>query len=82
MLKVKYSLSKVKEVRSKHNFTKSEVAKYLNLTLNGYSMKERGKRKFTLDEAKMLSDLFDISIEELFFYNLSNQNDYGNSFLK
>lgn len=82
MLKIRYSLSKVKEARIKHSFTKSEVAKYLNLTLNGYSMKERGKRKFTLDEAKMLSDLFGISIEELFFYSESNQNDYRSSCLK
>lgn len=77
MLKVKYNLGKIRELRMKHDFTKSKIAKYLELTLNGYSMKERGKRKFTLDEAKVLADLFELSIEDLFFYNVGNQNEDG-----
>ena len=53
--------------RKLHNLTQEDVAKYLNISNVSYSYKETGKQDFRLLEAKALADLFDATIEEVFF---------------
>ncbi|WP_247919267.1 helix-turn-helix domain-containing protein [Staphylococcus aureus] len=42
------------------------VAKKLNISPQRFSLKELGKANFTLPEAKILSELYGMSIDELF----------------
>lgn len=78
MKKFQYRTDKIKNLREFYGFSQKEIAEYLNLSPNGYSMKENGLRKFTLDEAKKLAELFGVSIEELFFNTTSNHNVHYN----
>lgn len=46
-----------------------QVSEYLKVTLPTYCNKENGLRPFSLDEAKKLSELFNCTIEDIFFGN-------------
>jgi DNA-binding XRE family transcriptional regulator len=43
------------------------VAKILGISSVAYSHKETGRTPFTLPEAKLLADTFDVTIDELFY---------------
>lgn len=60
----------LKALRELHGLTQTDVANILGISLNSYCNRENGKRPFTLYEAKKLSDLFNFSIEEIFFANI------------
>ncbi|WP_195604486.1 helix-turn-helix domain-containing protein [Clostridium tyrobutyricum] len=60
---------KLRELRIKHNISGVEMAKLLNITKASYSKKELGSVKFSLNEAKLISDKFNKSIEDIFFEN-------------
>ncbi|MCI2788762.1 MULTISPECIES: helix-turn-helix transcriptional regulator [Staphylococcus] len=46
--------------------TQKEVAKKLSISPQRYQLKESGKANFTLPEAKILSELYGMPIDELF----------------
>lgn len=52
--------------RREHGHTQKFVAKKLGISPQRYQLKESGKANFSLDEAKLLSDLYDMPIDELF----------------
>ncbi|SCT27380.1 helix-turn-helix transcriptional regulator [Staphylococcus caeli] len=52
--------------RREHGDTQTSVAKKLNISPQRYQLKETGKANFTLPEAKTLSELYGMSIDELF----------------
>ncbi|MFZ7120726.1 MAG: helix-turn-helix transcriptional regulator [Eubacteriaceae bacterium] len=59
---------KVRELRENAGLTQGDMASLLGLTsINAYSMKERGQRRFSLEEAKKISDIFKMKIEDIFF---------------
>lgn len=60
---------KLRELRLKHNISGIEMAKLLDITKASYSKKELGSVKFSLNEAKLISDKFNVSIEDIFFEN-------------
>lgn len=54
------------------NFSQKDIAKYLNITPQSYSNKERGFRNFNDDEKMKLKKLFnkidsDLTIDDIFF---------------
>ena len=54
------------------NLSQKEVGDMLGLSKQSFSLKERGKVKFTIDEMKTLKNLFSsinphITIEDIFF---------------
>jgi len=53
--------------RAKYNLSQNDLAEKLNISLPSYRNKENGKSKFSLDEAKKISDIFQKSIMEIFF---------------
>lgn len=58
----------LKEIRVKKNVTAEQMAKLLGLkTKAAYYKKEAGKVKFSIDEAKAISEYFNVSIEKIFF---------------
>lgn len=52
--------------RKEHGHTQKEVAKKLRISPQRYQIKESGKGAFSLPEAKILSELYGMSIDELF----------------
>ena len=55
----------VKEYRVEKGYTQKQIAMLLDIKQNTYSNKENGKRAFTIDEIKILKELFKVSYEEL-----------------
>lgn len=52
--------------RKEHGHTQKAVAKKLSISPQRYQLKESGKAKFSLDEAKILSELYGMTIDDLF----------------
>lgn len=61
---------KLRELRNSKNISADEMSEILGLeTKAAYYKKEAGNVKFTLAEAKKISDFFNLPIEEIFFAN-------------
>lgn len=59
---------KLREIRNSKNISAKEMAESLNLkTEAAYYKKESGLIRFSLDEAKIVSEKLGVPIEELFF---------------
>ena len=56
---------KIKEYRILKGYTQSEIANILNIKQSSYSNKELGKRAFTVEEIKLLKELFEVTYEDL-----------------
>lgn len=58
---------KLKSYRKEKRLSQTKMAEKVGIDRASYTLKENGNRKFTLEEAKTISDIFGVSIEELFF---------------
>lgn len=56
---------KIKEYRILKGYTQSEIANVLNINQSSYSNKELGRRDFTIEEIKLLKELFKVTYEDL-----------------
>lgn len=56
---------KVKEYRILKGYTQAEIANILNIKQSSYSNKELGRRDFTIEEIKLLKELFEVTYEDL-----------------
>ena len=67
---------KLRKVRQEKNIKAKEIAEKLGLKTEGaYYKKETGNVPFTLEEGKIISDMLNMPIEEIFFANeLSSQD--------
>lgn len=59
--------SVLKSLRALNNLTQGDMAATLNISVQTYNRKELGQRDFTLQESKIIADMFNKSIEEIFF---------------
>lgn len=59
-------MRKVKEYRLLNDYTQEYVAKRLGIVTNTYSLKENNIRKFTLKEALILSELYKVTVNDIF----------------
>ena len=59
--------NKIKKMRKEKNVTVKEIIALIGISKCNYYKKELGQIRFSLDEAHILSKLFDKTIEELFF---------------
>lgn len=59
----------LKSLRVKHGLSQEDTAKLLGITSSTYNRKENGSRKFYVDEAGKLADIFNTTVEEIFFAN-------------
>lgn len=65
---VQKNLETVRRIRKEKRLPVQDIINCLNLkTKSAYYRKELGINDFSLEEAKILSDLLSVSIEELFF---------------
>ena len=59
---------RLRPIRKAQGLTCEDMAKALGLaTKSAYSKKELGHTKFSLDDAKKISDLLGKSVDEIFF---------------
>lgn len=59
---------KLKSIRMKEGYTLQEMSNLLGYSSpNAYARKEKGERKFTLEEVEIISNLFKKTVEEIFF---------------
>ena len=56
---------RVKEYRIIKGYTQRELAEILGIKQNTYSDKERGKINFTIDEIKIIKELFNTTYDDL-----------------
>ena len=56
---------RIKEYRIIKGYTQRELAEVLGINQNTYSDKERGKTNFTIDEIKIIKELFSVTYDEL-----------------
>ena len=56
---------KIKEYRLLKGYTQPEIANVLNIKQSSYSNKELGRREFTIEEIKLLKELFEVTYEDL-----------------
>ena len=67
---------KLKKLRVERNISAEDMSKILGLeTKAAYYKKESGNVKFSLMEAKKISDFFNIPIEEIFFSHEVSSKD-------
>lgn len=59
--------SYLKRLRLAENLTQEEMASLVGMSYRSYRSKECGQRRVSLDEAKRISDVFDMKIEDIFF---------------
>ena len=57
---------RVKELRKKAGFTQKDMARFLNIDQSTYANKENGRRKFEVDEACILEEIFKVPVIEIF----------------
>ena len=55
----------LKSKRILFNLTQEEIAKEVGINIESYNLKENGKREFTLDEAKKISNLLKLNLNEV-----------------
>ena len=56
---------KIKEYRLLKGYTQAEIANILNIKQSSYSNKELGRRDFTIEEIRLLKELFKVTYEDL-----------------
>ena len=61
----------LKSKRVLFDLTQEEIAKEVGINIKSYNLKENGKREFTLDEAKKISNLLKLNLNEVndIFFN-------------
>ena len=60
---------KLYQVRKQAKLSQQEVADILGISRNSYGQKERGDVLFNLEEMFALSELLDVSLDDLFISN-------------
>ena len=56
---------RVREYRENKGWSQEDLAKRLNMERNTLGMKETGKRTFLPEELLLLSDIFEVTVDEL-----------------
>lgn len=67
--------SKIKELRISKGLSCNQMAQLIGVTKATYSKKENGLVRFSLDEAKIISDKFQETIEHIFFSFKVTENE-------
>lgn len=68
-MEISINFKKIVDVRRKLGLTQDDVSEHLNVRRFTYSKKERGLIPISLKEAYIMSKLFEVPMEELFFSN-------------
>ena len=74
-------MNNLKYYRTKANMKKQELADLLGIHQDYVSMIERGARRPGFNLAKRMADLFGITVDELFFCAIKEQNVQSDKFI-
>ena len=66
----------IKSLRAFNDLSQTDVAKKLNISLQSYNRKEKGKVPFTVEEVKILSIYFKVPIENFFKHEVVNMKTH------
>lgn len=53
-------------IRKKRNITQKELANYIGISINQYSLKEKGEYTFDCDEMFKIADYLNMNLEDIF----------------
>lgn len=56
----------LKSLRAKNGMKQQDLAELIGISVTTYSNKENGMRKFTIEEALKIADIFKCDIREIF----------------
>ena len=59
--------TKLKELREKRGFTQEGMGQVLGITKDYVNMLENGRRNPSFSLAKRIADLYEVTVDELFF---------------
>lgn len=59
--------NRVKALRVLKGIKQKDIANKLGISVNAYSLKESNKQNFTLQQSKIVADMFGVTVDELFF---------------
>lgn len=59
----------IKKYRKESGFTQCQMAEKLDIAISTYNMIENGQRNVSVYRAKSISEILNVSIDELFFNN-------------
>lgn len=62
---VKVNYKKIKDLRIKNKITQKQMSDFFNINFSTYSLKENGKRQFTVQELKALAGIFKVKMDDL-----------------
>lgn len=74
-------IEKIKSLRIEKNLSQEQIAKAIGVSRPTYGAIESGKQELSLEEAKKLSTLFGIGVDELSSGNISNMQKYKHMIL-
>ena len=74
-------LTKIKKLRTERGLSQEQIAKAIGVSRPTYTAIESGKQELSLEEAKKLSALFGISVDELSSGNISDIQKYKHMIL-
>lgn len=60
-------MNNVRTLRENFHLRQRDIAELLGISIASYSKKELGDVRFSLQEARVIADFFDHSIEDIFF---------------
>lgn len=63
-------INNIRKTRKEKNVNQSVIADVMGISVQGYSMKERGLRPITLDELEIIANVLGVSM--LFFLNTNS----------
>ena len=68
----------IRELRISKNLKQKEVADLIGTSIANYSKKEAGTVKFSIEEANIIANYFNLTMEELFVDNLKTKKELEN----
>jgi DNA-binding XRE family transcriptional regulator len=66
------------KLRKDANLTQKQLGELLDISGSAVAMYETNQRIPRLDKAKEIADLFDQTIEDVFYCNKNTKSEYGN----
>lgn len=74
-------MNRLKEIRENNDLLQKDIAKYLNMSQNGYSLYENETRNIPVDVLKKLAHYYETSIDYL-LYETDKREPYPKSIIK
>jgi len=75
-------LTKLKEIRKKHDLTQQDVASQIKMTKGGYNLIENGKRNLSYDTAQKIASVFGLEPDDIFLGRELTKSKHSDEVIK